>query len=1093
MSFFAELKRRNVVRVGIAYVLIAWVLLQAADFGLDLIDAPNWVIQALFLLAAIGLPAVLIFSWIFEMTPEGLKLDSEVDRSASVTPETGRKLDRVIIGVLALVVILLVSERFFGERPGAPPRQAQDSTSVTGGEAVDKSIAVLPFTDLSETQDQGWFADGLAEEILNALVRVPDLKVAARTTSFQYKGTEKSLTLIGEELGVAHVLEGSVRRSGDRLRVTAQLIRANDGFHVWSQNYDRDEADMISIQEDLARSIAQALETTMDPAALEEMARVGTSSIEAYRAYLQGIETRQVAFATQENSDAFRNAYALFEKARRIDPEFSDAHARAAEYWKLELIPSRTDGGTSGATPLVALSEYNERIGRAIETARSEPDRLFSQADRAMVDLRLQEASRLFQAYVDQRPNDKEEWAQLMRVADMLGDAETQRAVLQHWQEYAVTDAYSASAFTNSAWRVIDPGEAADIALPWLQRWPTSTTLLYQLHRTLLWAGRNDEAALMARRYLALVPGGQPVLEARQACATGDRATAEAMLNRFDNDTVQALSNIWLIHSMLGNRREATETLDTLTDSGVPYMLASFLGYRQFDPRPYPELMAVLEREGVVLPDVQEPPYACPPPEETSIAVLPFVNTSADPENEFFSDGVSEEILNVLARVPELKVAARTSSFSYKGQNEKVGVIAEELGVNHVLEGSVRKVGNQVRVTAQLIQASDGFHLWSETYDRELDNIFAIQDDIAQQIAEAMRVSLVEESQPVGNLTGTTSLAAYEHYLRGIGLWHERTAVSLRSARDAFEAAIAEDEEFAKAHSGLALTWAVWAGYMDSDHRETRTLASQHAERALQLDPGNFEAHAALGQVAAGDPDDWEDVVKHYDTAIELNPSFATAYQWYGRFRQFRGDHDSARALFERALALDPRSRIAKTNLAWGFISAGDLAQATRHMNEALEQYPDFPDALSGIVVLGTVNGTCDEVGMAARKLVRVLRKSYDRADRYVALCEAGSGPEAEAVLQEMLDWGEFRYADSESPHLLYDIDFWILATELGDFEAATGALRGMDERWAPGDFGWMQNDQRPAAIRFNCTETARSLYASKGAPPPSKPLRCPG
>jgi len=169
-----------------------------------------------------------------------------------------------------------------------------------------------------------------------------------------------------------------------------------------------------------------------------------------------------------------------------------------------------------------------------------------------------------------------------------------------------------------------------------------------------------------------------------------------------------------------------------------------------------------------------EPQY---PP--NSIVVLPFVNMSAEPENEFFSDGIAEEILNVLASIPELKVAARTSAFAYKGTNINISRIAEELGVSHILEGSVRKAGNQVRVTAQLIQASDGFHLWSASYDRELTNIFAIQDEIAESIAAALKVSLRLESRPAGNLTGTNSIEAYEHYLKGISFWHERTLISL--------------------------------------------------------------------------------------------------------------------------------------------------------------------------------------------------------------------------------------------------------------------------------------------------------------------------
>jgi len=400
MSLFDELKRRNVFRVGIAYVLMGWVLLQAADFAFDLIGAPNWVIQSISVVVVIGLPIALFFAWAFEMTPEGIKREADVDRSQSIAPRTGRKLDNTIIAVLVVVIVSMAVERIYFSDDSGP-----GETSAVP--AVAKSIAVLPFADLSQAQDQTWFADGLAEEILNALVKVPDLQVTARTSSFAFKGSDKPISEIATELGVEHVLEGSVRSSTDRIRVTAQLIRASDGFHLWSENYDRNVDDMISIQEDLALSIATALETSMDPEALAEMAQVGTKSIEAYQNYLRGLQLKQEALTTAEDSEVFEQAYAQFEKARAIDPGFADAHVQAADYWKVELSPTRTDTGSSGLQPLEMLREYHERIGLGIQNASNEADRVRSLADRAMLDLRLNESRRLFDQYLELRPNDE--------------------------------------------------------------------------------------------------------------------------------------------------------------------------------------------------------------------------------------------------------------------------------------------------------------------------------------------------------------------------------------------------------------------------------------------------------------------------------------------------------------------------------------------------------------------------------------------------------------------------------------------------------------------------------------------------------------
>ncbi|MCH8278662.1 MAG: hypothetical protein IIC12_07015 [Proteobacteria bacterium] len=227
-------------------------------------------------LLLLGFPFACLFAWAFEMTPEGVKKTAEVDRSTSITHSTGRKLDFVIIGALVVALGYFVWER---QELGEPSVEV----------ALDKSIAVLPFVNLSSDEEHEWFADGLTEEILNSLARTPDLLVASRTSSFQYKGQNTDVSEIAAALGVAHILEGSVRRSGNRLRVTAQLIRAHDGFHLWSETFDREPEDVIEIQESVAIEIANALKTAMDPEALRKMVSSGTAPVAAYEAYLEAL------------------------------------------------------------------------------------------------------------------------------------------------------------------------------------------------------------------------------------------------------------------------------------------------------------------------------------------------------------------------------------------------------------------------------------------------------------------------------------------------------------------------------------------------------------------------------------------------------------------------------------------------------------------------------------------------------------------------------------------------------------------------------------------------------------------------------------
>ena len=320
MSFIDELKRRNVFRVGVAYVIVAWLLLQVADVILDNIEAPAWVFQAILLLLIIGFPVAIIFAWAFELTPEGLKKETDVDRSQSISHVTGRKLDFAIIGVLAIAVVYFVADKFYW-------------TDETGtGPKVDTSIAVLPFVPLSSGEDDGYFADGLTEEILNALAQLPELQVTARTSSFFFKGQNIPVPEIAARLNVAHVVEGSVRRDGKRVRITAQLIRASDDFHLWSQTYDRTLDDVFVVQEDIAENIAEVLNVVLDDNARQIMRSARIRDVEAFIAYQKGREAFDTAHEPTSNTGeslAIANTY--FDRALEATPGLTMARVLKAD------------------------------------------------------------------------------------------------------------------------------------------------------------------------------------------------------------------------------------------------------------------------------------------------------------------------------------------------------------------------------------------------------------------------------------------------------------------------------------------------------------------------------------------------------------------------------------------------------------------------------------------------------------------------------------------------------------------------------------------------------------------------------------------
>jgi len=601
MSLFSELKRRNVFRVAIAYLIASWLLIQLADILIPMLTLPEWVARLIFLLLLILFIPTLIGAWALELTPEGLKLEKDVDRNTSITPSTGKKLNGVIIGILALAVVVLTIDKMYLSNDSSP-----DVTV-----SIDKSIAVLPFADLSQTQDQEWFADGLAEEILNALARTPDLKVSSRTSTFAYKGSDKDIRVIANELGVAHVLEGSVRRAGERLRVTAQLIRASDGFHLWSENYDRDAADVIDVQEDLAIKIAGAMETTMDPEALRNMLSAGTQSIDAYQAYLRGI-AKTIQASTSGEDEQILSAYELFEKARKVDPGFSAAHYQAAQFWASQSSPTNVASHLTDASTTEINDYYVERINAAIETAPNAIDRRGLEATKALYELRFRRALNLFQSYLEERPNDLEAWGDFMNLAQYLSDREASKVAFDHLKQEGETIALAAEGYMSGAYRILNPSEAADYGLKALERWPENNSILYQTHRTLMWARRPDEAAVLANRIEQLF-GYVSLVQARQACMEG---RVQDVLDILEDERAQGESAnnlVWLILLMLGDTDAAEDSLRAYESGGTPHVLTNWLVYHKFDPRPFPSVMAVLKRENVDRPPPAELPYICAP------------------------------------------------------------------------------------------------------------------------------------------------------------------------------------------------------------------------------------------------------------------------------------------------------------------------------------------------------------------------------------------------------------------------------------------------------------------------------------------------
>ena len=357
-GLFQELKRRNVFKVGTVYVVLAWLLAQITDVFLEPFGAPEWVIKTVLLLLIIGFPLALLFAWAFELTPEGLKKEKYVDRSKSITHETGQRLNLAIIFILILALGYFAVDKFILE-PGRHLETGEVAAQPVAEKepAKEKSIAVLPFVNMSSDPEQEYFSDGISEEILNSLAKIKKLKVAGRTSSFAFKGQNQDLRQIGDTLGVEHILEGSVRKSGAQVRITAQLIQVDDGFHLWSETYDRELTDVFAIQDEIANAILAQLKTALLEEGSIEVTVARTNS-EAYDLYLLAKQRMY-----ERTGPTIQSALELLDRAIAIDPDYAPAYAQRG----IATLLLKEGSGSYGEIPLAqALSQGKVYLDRAL-------------------------------------------------------------------------------------------------------------------------------------------------------------------------------------------------------------------------------------------------------------------------------------------------------------------------------------------------------------------------------------------------------------------------------------------------------------------------------------------------------------------------------------------------------------------------------------------------------------------------------------------------------------------------------------------------------------------------------------------------------
>jgi TolB-like protein/Tfp pilus assembly protein PilF len=772
----------------------------------------------------------------------------------------------------------------------------------------EKSIAVLPLQNLSEDKENAFFADGVQDELLSNLSKIKDLKVISRTSVMQYKsGTRRNLTEIAQQLGISNVVEGSVRRSGDHVRVSVQLIDARTDRHLWAENYDRKVADSVSLQGELATEIAVAVGATLTP---QEKARVEakpTNNPAAYDAYLRA-RAIPVDWGFAIEGD-IETAIHLYEEAVELDPNFTLAWA----YLSIAQIQSAEKGIASRpAQSARAKDSLNHALALDPNLPEVHLARGYNEQDdtRALAEFRQAEQG---------LPNSSDVMEAIARVQRALGHwddavAELRRGIELDPRNISVSNNL---ALTYCAMRRFPEALATlDRVLAW---YPTNARALLTKADALMAtgdlkaaepllanpevpAGRRAMYALFQRNYaaateilskdlavdrqqldpqdiLSLVFSQQLAGNTSAASATYKKAIENFRRELATGSEDDAYTHAWLgdayaglgdaasaiaegekamallpsstcpefgpdlenemarIYAQLGDADHAIPMLKRLLR--IPYAGATFLtpATLRLDP-----LWDKIRND----PRFQELTLEEVPVSEKSIAVLPFENLSTDEENAFFAGGVQDEILTDLAKVADLKVISRTSVMKYKsGLERNLREIAKALGVSHVVEGSVQRAGGRVRVSAQLIDARNDTHLWAEHYDRDVTDVFGVQTEIAQRIADQLKANLSPAEKAAIVERPTSDLVAYAYYTRAgeidiYGNWQsEENAKAADQKVQLLEKATQRDPNFVLAYCALA------KAQLEIGNFE---LAKKAAETALRLRPDLAEPHLALAR-----------------------------------------------------------------------------------------------------------------------------------------------------------------------------------------------------------------------------------------------------
>ncbi len=806
-----------------------------------------------------------------------------------------RRIAFAIPGVLLIVVAAGILWNF-NLRPAGPQIEVASVEKMALPLPDKPSIAVLPFVNMSDDPDQEYFSDGITEDIITDLSKITGLLVISRSSTFAYKGKPIKIKQVAEEFGVRYVLEGSVRKSNDKIRINAQLIDAITGQHLWAERYDGDLKDIFALQDELTQKIVMTLRVELNEAELERIKHIPTENLTAYESAMRG-----VGYLRGRKKPTNARARLMFERAIELDSDYAGAYVGLCWTYLAEWLYGWTDDPQA-------------------------PQRAFELVQKA---IRLDDSHA--SAY------------RMLAMIYLWKDRQHEQAIAGAEKAIAL-DPNNAFGYSTLAETLKFAGQPEEVialmktAMRLNPRYPGS--YLFQTGSSYYYMGRYDEALAYLKRAVTQMPNHLPT-----------RAYLAAIYTEFGQKTAAQAE----VAEML----RITPNYSLENDERYPYK----------DPAYRERIRNHLRRAGVP----EKPPPLLP--DKPSIAVLPFDNMSDDPQQEYFSDGITEELITALSKLPKLFVIARNSTFTYKGKPVNIQQVGRELGVKYVLEGSVRKDENRVRITAQLIDAATGHHLWAERYDRELTDIFALQDEITLEIITAMQVKLTEGEQGSLAAKGTDNLEAYLKVLQGREHIIRSTREENILAKQAFETAVRLDPKYAAAYAGLSRTHLLeWVTHWSHEPRSLER-ALELAQKAISLDGTFSGAYEILGWTYL-----WKKqhakAIAALNKTISLNPNDADGYAALGGIMNFAGQPAEAIGLVEKAMRLNPHYS------DWYLIYIGHSYFLTEQHAKAIEEYKRAlarnPNFLPPHIELAAIYSILGREAEARAEAQEVLRLSPD-------------------------------------------------------------------------------------------------------------------